>query len=134
MKQLLTALFLLVVAPALAGQTSSGSHSRLITRGVPIAGEAKTVTIAQLRENPGAYAKDPVVVEGVVSKACWIRGCWMTLSSKTGESHIHVTFRDFTVPRSSKGWKARVIGVAKARIENGKLYIGFVASGVELRD
>jgi hypothetical protein len=131
----MTALFILVsVVPVHAGPQPSGSRSKVIQRGAPIASEAKMVTITQVRESPDAYAKDPVVVEGVVSEACWIRGCWMTLSSETGESHIHVTFNGFTVPRNSKGWKARVMGVAKARIENGKSHVWFVASGVELKD
>ena len=131
MKRFVTALVILVsVIPVLAHP--SGSHSNVVKLGVPIAAEAKSVTITQLRESPDAYAKDPVVVEGVVSNVCWIRGCWMKLSSEAGEASIHVTFRGFTVPRDSKGRKARIVGVAKAHTEKGKSYVSFVASGVEL--
>jgi hypothetical protein len=133
MKRLVTALVLVVsVIPALAH--SSSSHSGVIRLGVPIAAEAKGVTITQLRETPDAYGKDPVVVEGVVSKVCWIRGCWMNLSSETGDAKIYVTFRGFTVPRDSKGRKARIVGVAKTHTEDGKSHVSFAASGVELRN
>jgi hypothetical protein len=134
MKQLVTALAVLVgVIPVLALEHFSGPHSDVIKRGALIASEAKGVTITQLLESPDAYGKDPVVVEGVVSKVCWIRGCWMNLSPKVGEGNIHVTFRGFTVPRDSKGWKARMVGVVKAKTGKGKSQVLFVASGVELR-
>ena len=135
MKQFVIALVLLVgVIPVLALEHSSGSHSNVIRRGVPIAAEAKGVTITQLLESPNAYGKDSVVVEGVVSKVCWIRGCWMNLSPEVGQGNIHVTFRGFTVPRDSKGWTARIVGMAKTRAGKGKSQVLFVASGVELRD
>jgi hypothetical protein len=135
MKQLVTALVVLVgVIHVLAREHSSGSHSNVIKRGAPIAAEAKGVTITQLLESPDAYGKDPVVVEGVVSKVCWIRGCWMKLFPEVGEGSIHVTFKGFTVPRDSKGWKARIAGVAKAKTGKGKSQVSFVASGVELKD
>lgn len=135
MKQLVTALVILVgVISVLAREHPSGSHSNVIKRGAPIAAGAKGVTITQLLESPDAYGKDPVVVEGVISKVCWIRGCWMTFSPEVGEANIHVTFKGFTVPRDSKGWNARVVGVAKANTKKGKSQVSFVASGVELRD
>ena len=134
MKQLVTALVILASAiPVLAHQQPSGSHTNVIKLGVPIAAEVKSVSITQLLESPEAYEKDPVVVEGVISKVCWIRGCWMNLSLEGVEGHIHVTFKGFNVPRDSKGWKARIVGVAKARSEE-KSQVCFVASGVELTD
>ena len=135
MKQLVTALVVLAsVIPVLARQYPPGYHSDVMRAGAPIAAEAEAVTITQLLESPDAYGKDPVVVEGVISKVCWIRGCWMTLSPEVGEANIHVTFKGFTVPRDSKGWKARIVGVAKAKTEKGKSPVSFIASGVELRD
>ena len=135
MKHLAIALVILVsVVPVLARPHSSGARSSVMKRGAPIAAEAKGVTIAQLLGSPDAYAKDPVVVEGVISKVCWIRGCWMRLSQEVGEGDIHVTFKGFTVPRDSKGWKARIVGVAKTKTEKGKPRVSFVATGVELED
>ena len=134
MKQLVTALVIFVSAvPTLAGQHPSGSPSRVVTRGATIAAEAKSVTVTQLLENPDAYGKEPVVVEGVVSKVCWIQGCWMNVAPEVGARGIHVTFRGFTVPRSSKGSNARMVGVVKTTTKEGKSHVSFVASGVELR-
>jgi hypothetical protein len=135
MKQLVTALVILVSANSVVAYPNPvEAHSGIVKRGVAIPADAKSVTIAQLRQNPEAYGKDPVVVEGVVSKACWIRGCWMRLAEDGGAS-IHVTFRgNLTVPRGSKGRRARIVGVVRSKVEKAKPQVFFVASGVELMD
>ena len=133
MKKLVITLAILAIAiPLVARQRHSGSASEVIKRGAPIAADAKSVTVTQLLETPEAYGEDPVVVEGVISKVCWIRGCWMKLSPKAGEVGVHVTFNGFSVPTDSKGRKARGAGVARVKTEEGKARISFVASGVEL--
>ena len=127
----------------------SALASDVIKRGAAIAPDAKAVTAAQVMEKPDAYAKNPVVVEGVVSSVCTNMGCWMQL----GE--MHVTFKDsgFFVPTNSKGYKARAEGTVSVETmnkeeadhlegEGAKLHrnadgtakeVTFVASGVELR-
>jgi len=125
------AVLLAIVVAVLARQGEAGSRDA-IERGAPIAADAKSVTVAQLLETPEAYGEDPVVVEGVVSKVCRLRGCWMTLSPEAGGVGVHVTFKGLSVPRDSKGMKARVAGVARVKTENGEARISFVASGVEL--
>ena len=120
----------------------------VVTRGAAISPEAKAIPLAQLLEQPEAYTKDPVVVEGVIAAACTRKGCWMQLGG------LRVTFKDygFFIPLDAKGMKARAEGVAvvktlsKAeadhleeegakltRREDGTaLEVSFVANGVEL--
>jgi hypothetical protein len=137
MKRIAIALVLVSLAiaiPVLARHRHSGSRSDDLERGAPIAADAQSVTVTQLLETPGVYENHPVVVEGVISKVCRLRGCWMELAPEAGEGGIRVTFKGFTVPTDSKGMKARVAGVARVKTEEGKPEVSFVASGVELRE
>ena len=139
----------LVFAALVIAIAFSAMASEVIKRGAAIAPEAKAVTVDEIVAKPDAYAKKPVVVEGVVSSVCTNMGCWMEL----GE--MHMTFKDygFFVPTDSKGFNARAEGVAKVRTmskeeadhlegEGAKLHrnadgsakeVTFIASGVELR-
>ena len=128
---------------------TSAFASDVIKRGAPISPDANSVPAAQVVDKPDAYAKTPVVVEGVISSVCTNMGCWMELGD------MHVTFKDygFFVPTDSRGFNARAEGVAKVKTlskeeadhlegEGAKLHrnpdgtakeVTFVASGVELR-
>ena len=141
-----------LVVMALAGAAFAGD---VVKRGTPIAPDATSVPVAQVMEKPDDYAKEPVVVEGVVSTVCTNMGCWMQLAPEAGQKGVHVTFKDygFFVPTDSKGMKARAEGTAKVKTlskeeadhlegEGAKLdrnpdgtarEVSFVASGVELR-
>ena len=138
--QKLSLALLLVASTAFAGE--------VVTRGAAISPDARAIPLAQLLEQPEAYTKDPVVVEGEIAAACSRKGCWMQLGD------VRVTFKDygFFIPLDAKGMKARAEGVAvvktlsKAeadhleeegakltRREDGTaLEVSFVASGVEL--
>lgn len=120
----------------------------VVTRGAAIAPDAKAIPLAQLLEQPEAYTKEPVVVEGVIAAACTRKGCWMQFDG------LRVTFKDygFFIPLDAKGMKARAEGVAVVKTlskaeadhleeEGAKLTrredgtareVSFVASGVEL--
>ena len=128
---------------------TSAFASDVIKRGAAISPDAKAVTADEVVAKPDAYAKKPVVVEGVVASVCTNMGCWMQLGD------MHVTFKNygFFVPTDSKGFTARAEGVAKVKTyskeeadhlegEGAKLHrnadgtakeVTFVASGVELR-
>ena len=127
----------------------------VVKRGAAISAETKVVPLATVLEKPLDYAKNPVVVEGVIAKACTNKGCWMELVPEEGKTGMRVTFKDygFFVPLDSKGMKARAEGVTKVKTlskkeadhlegEGAKLTrnedgtareVSFVASGVELR-
>src|SRR5688572_4997036 len=83
----------------------------IVKRGVEIPSDAKSVPVADVVAKPDAYAKEPVVVDGVISSVCTNMGCWMQLDG------VRVTFKDygFFVPTDSKGMQVRAFGVAKVR-------------------
>jgi hypothetical protein len=136
-----------------AGVTTAGAG--VVKRGASIAPDAKVVPLTTVLEKPADYAKNPVVVEGVILKACSNKGCWMELAPEAGKTGVRVTFKDygFFVPLDSKGMKARAEGVTKVKTlskkevdhlvgEGAKLTrnedgtaneVSFVAAGVELR-
>jgi hypothetical protein len=127
----------------------------VVKRGAAISSDAKVVPLATVLEKPNDYAKDAVVVEGVIAKNCTNKGCWIELVSEIGKPGVRVTFKDygFFVPLDSKGMKARAEGVTTiktlskkqadhlegegaklARNEDGTAReVSFVAAGVELR-
>ena len=128
----------------------------VIRRGDAIAADAKAIPLATVLEKPAEYAKTPVVVEGVIDRACTNKGCWMELVPEAGKPGVRVTFKDygFFIPLDSKGLKARAEGVAavktlskeradhlesegaakfKRNADGSVDEVSFVASGVELR-
>jgi len=126
----------------------------VITRGAAIPKDAKAVSLATVLEDPAAYTKEPVVVEGVIAASCTRQGCWMQLAPAEGEQSVRVTFKDygFFIPLEAKGMKARAEGVAVVktlskeevdhltgegakmkRNEDGTAQeVSFIANGVEL--
>jgi len=102
----------------------------VVRRGAAIPPDAKLIPLTNVLANPGQYAHQTIVTEGVVEKVCWIAGCWMNVAPAAGKSGMHVTFRNgaFAVPRDSRGRKVRLLGTVKG---SGK-GVSFVATGVEL--
>ena len=133
----------------------SASADQVIKRGAAIPSATKAVPIAEVIAKPSEFTKTPVVVEGVISQACTMKGCWMELSPTAGKPGLRVTFKDyaFFVPLDSKGMKAKAEGVATVKAlskkeadhlegDGAKLKrnadgtaneVEFVANGVELR-
>ena len=133
----------------------TASADQVIKRGAAIPSGTKAVPIAEVIAKPAEFAKDPVVVEGVIAKACTNKGCWMELAPAAGKPGVRVTFKDyaFFIPLDSKGMKAKAEGVATVKTlskkdadhlegEGAKLTrnadgtaneVSFLANGVELR-
>ena len=140
-----TLLLLTIAATAVAAE--------VIKRGAPLS-NAKPTSLATVLESPDKYAKNPVLVEGVIESVCEMKGCWMEIAPEAGKAGMHVTFKDygFFVPTDSKGMKARAEGVVQVKTiskeeadhlagEGATLkrnpdgtakQVAFVASGVEL--
>jgi hypothetical protein len=145
MKKLTIAL-VLIASTAFAGE--------VVTRGAAISKDAKAIPLATMLENPDAYTKEAVVVEGVIAASCTRKGCWMQLAPADDAQGVRVTFKDygFFIPLDSKGMSARAEGVAvvktlskaeadhleeegaklKRRDDGSALEVSFVANGVEL--
>jgi hypothetical protein len=143
-----------IIAAALLVSTVAFASDDVVKRGAAIPENAKSISLAKVLENPDAYTKDPVVVDGVVAANCTRKGCWMQLAPAEGGDSVRVTFKDygFFIPLDSKGMKARAEGVAvvktlskadadhleeegaklKRNQDGSALEISFVANGVEL--
>lgn len=126
----------------------------VVKRGAAISADGKVVPLAQVLEKPDQFEKTPVIVEGLVTKSCTNKGCWMELVPEVDKAGVRVTFKDygFFVPLDSKGMKVRAEGVTKVKTlskaeadhlegEGAKFTrnadgsvreVSFVASGVEL--
>ena len=146
MKTLLAALLL---------ATTAFAAEDVIQRGAVISKDAKPVALATVLASPEAYAKDAVLVEGVIEASCTNKGCWMQLATGEGKDSVRVTFKDygFFIPLNAKGMKARAEGVtvvkelSKAEVDHLEgegakiarkddgtaIEVSFVANGVELR-
>ena len=135
--------------------TAFGAAADVIVRGMPIRSTEAAVSIETVLETPEDYAKEPVVVDGLVAMACTRKGCWMELVPSAGKAGMRITFKDyaFFVPLDSKGMLARAEGVTKVRVLSKKeadhlveeganltrsadgtaREVSFLANGVELR-
>jgi hypothetical protein len=146
MKKLFAALLLATTAFA----------TETINRGAAVPKDAKAISLTTVLENPDAYTKEPVVVEGVIATSCTRQGCWMQLAPTAAEGapSVRVTFKDygFFIPLQAKGMKARAEGVAvvktlskadadhleeegaklKRKEDGTALEVSFIANGVEL--
>jgi len=129
-------------------------EASVVLRGQPVSDRA-AVTVGEVMSHPDKYAKEAVVLEGVIDASCERKGCWMQLAAEKDGPRLRVTFKDygFFIPLDARGMKARAEGVVSVRTltkeeaehlesEGAKLNryedgtareISFVASGVELR-
>lgn len=125
----------------------------VVLRGQPVS-DRPAVTVGEVVNNPEKYAKESVVLEGVIDVACERKGCWMQLAAQKAGPGLRVTFKDygFFIPFDARGMKARAEGVVSvktltkdeadhlesegakfSRSEDGTAReISFVATGVEL--
>ena len=141
----------LASAPLMA---QSVTDSAVVFRGASVpAGAALPVTalVASARN----HTTSAVLVEGVITRECTEKGCWMQVAPSADASGMRVTFKDyaFFIPQSMVGRRARMHGIttvtthSKASTdhliaEGAKLTrnpdgtsteVAFEASGVELR-
>ncbi|MFZ2491636.1 MAG: DUF4920 domain-containing protein [Thermoanaerobaculia bacterium] len=146
---------LMVLTAVLLVATAAFASDEIVKRGEPINSGTKAVALADVIAKPADFAKEPVVVEGVVETVCQEKGCWMQISPEAGKSGIRVTFKNygFFVPKDAKGLQARMEGTTVQKTlkkeqadhmaeEGVKLTRNtdgtasettFVATGVELR-
>lgn len=91
--------------------------------GKRIGAKVKTtkVTMAQLFKSTQKYENKMIQVQGQVTAACRFKGCWMML--KDGKHKMRIRFKGygFFVPTNSKGYKAVIVGKAKAKTISVKM-------------
>jgi hypothetical protein len=88
-----------------------------ITRGEPLSGEARKVSLDKVLKEPAKFADQKVAVEGVIVRSCKKEGCWMEMAEKEGGRSVRVTFGDhaFYIPLNSAGMKVKAEGVFKTK-------------------
>lgn len=115
----------------------------------------ESVALREVLADPEAHTGRELVVEGLVTRACTSKGCWMQLAPDAESAGVRVTFRDyaFFVPLNAAGMRARAqgeftlrrlnrrevehlneegAGIQQAR-DGSAVELSFVAAGVELR-
>ena len=152
LRPLITLFTVVLASQSLEAQTAV--DSAVVFRGAKVApGVALPVTalVATARN----YTARSVVVEGVITRECTEKGCWMQVAPTADTDGMRVTFKDyaFFIPQAMIGRRARMEGVTKVTThskaaadhligEGAKLVrnadgtateVAFEASGVELR-
>lgn len=140
-----------VAAHPLSAQ--SPVDSAVVLRGAPVRAGA-AIAVTRLVSAARTYTAKPVIVEGVITRECTEKGCWMQVAPTADGNGMRVTFKDygFFIPQSMVGRRARMEGVTKvtthsraatdhligegaALVRNADgtaTEVQFVASGVEL--
>ncbi len=127
MKHLSTAAVaaLLVLASACSSTRNDAvaSSGEVYGKALP---SGKPITAASLMSSPAKYDGQRVLLEGVVSSVCKVKGCWMVMSD--GERKMRVTFENygFFVPLDCEGRPVRVEGafaVKEISVADAKHYL-----------
>ncbi len=145
---------------ALLGATShslsaqnAATDSAIVRRGAPVSAGA-AIPVTQLMARARTYTARPVIVEGVITRECTEKGCWMQVAPTADASGMRVTFKDygFFIPQAMVGRRARMEGMTKVtthskaaadhligegaplqrNADGTATEVQFVASGVEL--
>ena len=76
--------------------------------------ELNTVTsIDQLLTNPEAHIEKKVLIEGIISAVCPMRGCWINVTSNEADSELRlkVTDGEIVFPLSAEGKLIKAQGI-----------------------
>jgi len=142
---------LIIASQPLTAQ--SAVDSAVVLRGAPVAAGA-AIPVTRLVTAARTYTTKPVIVEGVITRECTDKGCWMQVAPSADANGMRVTFKDyaFFIPQSMVGRRARMEGVTKVtthskaaadhlmgegaplvrNADGTATEVQFVASGVEL--
>jgi hypothetical protein len=112
----------------------SPTDSAVVRRGAPVpAGRA--VEVSQLLTAARSYTEKSVIVEGVITRECTEKGCWMQVAPSAEASGMRVTFKDygFFIPQSMVGRKARMEGVTKVTTHSKAAADHLIGEGAQLQ-
>ncbi|MDZ7631101.1 MAG: DUF4920 domain-containing protein [Gemmatimonadaceae bacterium] len=130
LSRLALAAAVLFAAP-LTAQTVT--DSAIVRRGAPVpAGEAIAVT--QLVASARTYTDRAVLVEGIITRECTEKGCWMQVAPTSDARGMRVTFKDygFFIPQSMVGRKARMEGMTKVTTHSKAAADHLIGEGAQL--
>jgi Domain of unknown function (DUF4920) len=93
------------------------------------------IPVPQLVASARTYTDRSVIVEGVITRECTEKGCWMQVAPATGGDGVRVTFKDygFFIPQSMVGRRARMEGVTKVTTHSKAAAEHLMHEGAQLR-
>lgn len=122
----------LMLSLPLAAQ--SPTDSAVVRRGAAVpAGRA--VAVSQLVATPRSYTEKSVIVEGVITRECTEKGCWMQVAPSADAAGMRVTFKDygFFIPQSMVGRRARMEGMTKVTTHSKAAADHLIGEGAQLQ-
>lgn len=123
---------LLVAALPVAAQ--SPTDSAVVKRGGAVP-TGRAIAVAQLVSSARAYTERAVIVEGVITRECTEKGCWMQVAPTADATGMRVTFKDygFFIPQSMVGRRARMEGVTKVTTHTKAAADHLIGEGAQLQ-
>lgn len=127
-----SAALLAVIATPMAAQ--SATDSAVVFRGAPVAG-GPAIPVTQLVSSARSYTERSVIVEGMITRECTEKGCWMQVAPASGGDGLRVTFKDygFFIPQAMVGRRARMQGVTKVTTHSKAAADHLISEGAQLR-
>lgn len=125
---------LVALIAALPLSAQSPTDSAVVKRGAPVsAGPAIPVT--QLVASARNYTARAVIVEGMITRECTEKGCWMQVAPSADANGMRVTFKDygFFIPQSMVGRRARMEGMTKVTTHSKAAADHLIGEGAQLQ-
>ena len=126
----------LLLLAALAGPADAQSplDSAVVFRGAAVPAGA-AIPVTQLAVSARNHTARPVIVEGVITRECTEKGCWMQVAPSADAKGMRVTFKDyaFFIPQSMVGRRARMTGVTKVTTHSKSAADHLIGEGAPLQ-
>jgi hypothetical protein len=128
----LAALLVALVSTPLSGQTAADSS--MVRRGAPVPAGA-AIAVTQLVASARSYTERAVIVEGMITRECTEKGCWMQVAPDATADGMRVTFKDygFFIPQAMVGRRARMEGVTKVTTHSRSAAEHLIGEGAKLK-
>ncbi len=122
----------LIIALPLAAQ--SATDSAIVRRGSPVP-TGTAIAVSQLIASARNYTAKAIIVEGVITRECTDKGCWMQVAPSAEANGMRVTFKDygFFIPQSMVGRRARMEGVTKVTTHSRSAADHLIGEGAQLQ-
>ncbi len=122
----------LLVTQSLAAQ--SPTDSAVVKRGAPVS-VGPAIPVTQLVASARNYTERAVIVEGLITRECTEKGCWMQVAPSADANGMRVTFKDygFFIPQSMVGRRARMEGMTKVTTHSKAAADHLIGEGAQLQ-
>ena len=129
----LSAATLAVFALSMPLAAQSPTDSAVVRRGAPVP-TGTAIAVSQLASAARRYTERTVIVEGVITRECTEKGCWMQVAPSAEGNGMRVTFKDygFFIPQSMVGRRARMEGVTKVTTHSKAAADHLIGEGAQL--